>query len=310
MDTHCISVPIVYDWINIMEEMKKCVYIPAKRKVHHMEDCICIKFQLPCRENVPTTIWQAVGDKIHAVTFSITHKNTCSCNWLILANHKEFAKVTPTNTVSATIGDLENLSVQCVSNCADDNLCEGTLHIVVHHLISINDKHDLNSKSVSCFLSDKDGNPVQFTESDSLVCKEIGKYNKRIDKNFLTPDGNTVSLQKVSILIRGYITVKITDLSDDTFVLCTYPFHLVKYLFLCAPDGTEIVCNIDYFSCNPCIVDFERYKNCTKVCLDINFCLNIQSRYKSVISIEGNLCEPREDWKNKRICHLKKQVLP
>ena len=182
MDTHCISVPIVYDWINIMEEMKKCVYIPAKRKVHHMEDCICIKFQLPCRENVPTTIWQAVGDKIHAVTFSITHKNTCSCNWLILANHKEFAKVTPTNTVSATIGDLENLSVQCVSNCADDNLCEGTLHIVVHHLISINDKHDLNSKSVSCFLSDKDGNPVQFTESDSLVCKEIGKYKKRIDR--------------------------------------------------------------------------------------------------------------------------------
>lgn len=303
MSKYCISAPIVYDWITIMEEMKKCIYIPMKRNVKLMEDCICINFQVNCQAESPTTIWQAVGDKMHAATFSISHDGTCFCDWLILANQEEIATVSPTNTVSATIGDLENLSIVCVSGCSDDNVCEGTLHIVVHYLLSTDKEKEKKPKKVTCFLSDKHGNPV---DGNQLLCREIGRHEERFSKCFLTPNGGTVCLQKVSILITGYITVKVTDLYDDSCVVCTYPIRLVKNLFLCAPDGTDIVCKIDRFFCEPYLVNSETYKDCTKVCLDIDFCLNVQSIYQSVLNIEGNLCEPRGNLINNLNCNVLK----
>lgn len=291
MSRHCVSVPIVYDWTTTMVELKKCVFLPTKRKIHHLEDCICIHFQIDCEEGVPTTVWQAVGEKIHAATFSITHEGTCACDWLILANEEELGIVSPTNTFSATVGDLENLSVLCVSDCSDENYCEGTLHIVVHYLLAVENQKDEKPKKVTCFLSDKHGNPIDYP----LVCGEVGQHKERSSKCFLTPDGGKIYLQKVSILINGYITVKVTDLCDDSYVLCTYPIRLVKNLFICAPDGTDITCKIDQFSCKPCLVDSTSYKDCIKVCLDIDFCLNVQSHYKAVVNVKGKLCEPRVD---------------
>ena len=287
---HCISVPIVYDWMMMDEKIEKCKYVPFKRETKQMEDSICINFKVSCQNEASTTIWQAVGDKINAATFSINHEGTCSCDWVILANDKSLGTVTQNNTFNATVGDLEKISVRCENSCSDEVICKGELYIVVHYLIDTGRKPEKKDKKVTCFISDKCGIP-----ENTLVCREVSQKGGRVSKCFYKPNGEKFFLERVSILIEGYISVKVTDLCDDSFVICTYPITLVKTFFLCAPDGTEIVCKIDNFFCNAYMVDKKSYKNCMKVSLSIDFCLSVQSIYNTVINIKGDICEPRAE---------------
>ncbi|SFM12543.1 hypothetical protein SAMN04487943_10874 [Gracilibacillus orientalis] len=151
MSEHCMKVPIVYDWITIDEEIRKCKLIPLGSNVKQLEDCICINFNVNCQSDTPTTIWQAVGDKISAATFSIEHEGTCSCDWVILANDEEISRLSQGNTFSGTVGDLERLSVLCVNDCLDGIICEGTLNIVVHYLICAEIKSEKNQKMLHAF---------------------------------------------------------------------------------------------------------------------------------------------------------------
>ncbi|MFD2655880.1 S-Ena type endospore appendage [Gracilibacillus thailandensis] len=285
MPEHCVKVPIVYDWITIDENISKCKFIPVRQSVKEMEDCICINFNVNCENNLPTTIWQAVGDTVHAATFSIEHKGSCVCDLIIFANDEEIAQVSESNTFSGTIGELENLSVLCANGCGDGINCEAMLTIVVHYLICEEAKIDDNPKKVSCFLSDENGDPIRTDRENPLVCKEISR-----SETF-----HTSSLQKVSLLLEGHVTVKMVNASDDCVVLCTFPISIMKTVLLCAPEGTKIKCSIDQINCNANIIDEKSYKNGLKVCLNIDFCLSVQSFYKAIVHIEGDLCEPRKD---------------
>ncbi|WP_163581756.1 S-Ena type endospore appendage [Gracilibacillus saliphilus] len=295
MPEHCVKVPIVYDWITIDDKISKCKFIPVRQSVKEMEDCICINFNVNCQNNFPTTIWQAVGDTVNAATFSIEHKGSCSCDLIIFANDEEIAQVSESNTFSGTIGELEKLSVLCANGCGDEINCEAMLTIVVHYLICEEANVDDNPKEVSCFLSDENGDPIRTDRENPFVCREISRSITRRSETFHTSRSGKISLQKVSILLEGHVTVKIVNASDDCVVLCTFPISIMKTVLLCAPEGTQVKCSIDQINCSANIIDENRYKNCWKVCLNIDFCLSVQSFYKAIVHIEGNLCEPRKD---------------
>lgn len=95
--------------------------------------------------------------------------------------------------------------------------CEGTLYIVVHYQICTNEKSE---KNITCFLSDKHGNPIDSSAGNAFICKEISKDTGRISEWFLSPNGDNIFLQKVTILMEGYYSVKIALY----YVLFPYPY--------------------------------------------------------------------------------------
>ncbi|MDX8046782.1 S-Ena type endospore appendage [Gracilibacillus sp. S3-1-1] len=287
MSEYCIRAPIVYDWVMKEEEMQKCKLIPFKNQVKHIEDCICINFRVNCQSELPTIIWQAVGDKMDAVTFSIEHEGTCSCDWSIMLDNEELTTLSPNNSLETTVEDIEQLSVACVNNCSDDENCRGKLYIVIHYLLCPEEKQDIRKKKVECFISDKHGHPIE-----TLHCKEFGT---REAKWFLSAEGQEMYLQKVHLLIKGYYTIKIIDVCDGSFVICTFPIMMRKTLILCAPEGTNITCKIHHLECNACIMDKQQLKNCWEVCMNLAFCIDVQSVFKAVIGIDAKNCMPREN---------------
>ncbi len=100
-------------------------------------------------------------------------------------------------------------------------------------------------EQINCYLSDKNGNILNPYEPNAIFFTEISSPKKRLQRIAKLPSGETVNLNKVKILIKGYITVftKKKKLSNPI------PFSVMKRLYLCAPIGTTLSFTVKDFNC-------------------------------------------------------------
>lgn len=150
-----------------------------------------------------------------------------------------------------------------------------------------------NGGRVSCFLSHINGAPVEPSE---IVCEEVRDPQGREDVSVSLNDGEKTVLQKVVIEKSGFIVVEVTD-GINTCLTEPIPFSKTEHVLLCAPEGTEIRCNITDVQC----FAFVQCRNGIYEYVDIvlDFCQDIQAVAHTVVEVEGQFCSPREPVKQR-----------
>ncbi|SES17915.1 hypothetical protein SAMN04487944_12212 [Gracilibacillus ureilyticus] len=106
-------------------------------------------------------------------------------------------------------------------------------------------------------------------------------------------NGEKVTLQKVTVSKKGYITVQIWQ-KGKLCKIGTIPFQLVEELILCAPTGTHIECEVTDFMCSA-----EITKDCINI--EIRVCQQVKAVAEAIIEVEADLCQPRSFTESKLI---------
>ncbi|MDR4886979.1 hypothetical protein RGU12_05355 [Fredinandcohnia sp. QZ13] len=169
--------------------------------------------------------------------------------------------------------------------------CDGHTERTLEELCNFLEHH--NNVSVNCFLSDSMGNPVEtgFQNNNQVTVQEIGQ---RQPVTVTLPNGDRVTLQRVKVLIRGFITVEI--LGDMDNVLCRtktpIPFVTTQTFLLCAPEGTELNVHVSLAECDATLIcepDIQQLD------ISLTLCLEVQTEADVKLEIEARHCQPREE---------------
>lgn len=286
---HCIRVPKIYDWVTRFMNIKEKEMVTFPREI--FKDCICCNFKVGCNESSPSTIWTALNTSQISATLQIKLTSSCGCALDIFVNGEKFGSITEGQSFNATVGHIQSVDVKCHGyNGKHDKCCCGEIKIVVHYTNECN----LDLKKAKCFLSDSCGNPINPTCSHAITCKEIHEDHNRPSRHITLPNGKVITLQEVSVMKCGFITVQLFDKSDGKLCkCCTFPFSEVETFYLCAPPGTHLECDITDVECK---VFAQRVScECVKVFITINICQDIQIVGDVKLEVRGKICEPRDE---------------
>lgn len=146
---------------------------------------------------------------------------------------------------------------------------------------------------VICFLTDENGYPVDPLAEGSILCREIPQMGRRKNVTISLQNGETITLQKVKVLKKGFVVVEISGM-DITMKTSPIPFQTVETFFLCAPAGTSVHCEITDFECDARII-CDKNQNFQQLDLLISLCQSVQTEAEIKLEIEERLCEPRKE---------------
>jgi hypothetical protein len=144
---------------------------------------------------------------------------------------------------------------------------------------------------VRCYLSDADRNPLPLNTNVAAESSE------RVDRDFYI-EGKRVTLQRVSLVKSFFLVIEFSFLQASTRrVVSTpaIPITIPESVYLCAPDGTEVVALLADYDCNVQVI-------CTGaagttfggVDVMIELCQSIQSLANVVIEVDADILEARE----------------
>ncbi|WP_345242663.1 hypothetical protein [Pontibacillus salipaludis] len=141
-----------------------------------------------------------------------------------------------------------------------------------------------NGAAVSCYLSDEAGNPVL---PNAIICEEVAD---REEIPYILPDGQEVTLQRVSLQKQGFLVVEVNG-DEGGCVSNPLPFTLFEQVLLCAPEGTEVQCEVTNLNCRARVIcangEFVSIK------LWVETCQDIQVTAETCLEIEARTCPPR-----------------
>lgn len=100
------------------------------------------------------------------------------------------------------------------------------------------------SPKITCYLTDKDGNIISPFDPNAIIYIEISPEN-RPKKQVRLPSGETVTLDEVTVLIKGYVAFS----TNGSNLSKPIPFCTIKQLYLCAPEGTNLNFTVKDFNC-------------------------------------------------------------
>lgn len=153
--------------------------------------------------------------------------------------------------------------------------------------------------TVECFPTDEEGNPIDPLAPGSILCTEIPQPEGRASGQFQLPDGSTVTLQKVKVLKKGFIVVRVTNPQGLSCTSAPIPWAVSEKFFLCAPPGTFLQCEITDFECDANLIcrpvgttgtfEFQQLD------ISINLCQNVQMEALVKLEITAEFCQPRPD---------------
>ncbi|WP_010283308.1 BMQ_0737 family morphogenetic spore coat protein [Bacillus timonensis] len=148
--------------------------------------------------------------------------------------------------------------------------------------------------TVNCFLSDDKGRRIDPREDEEFfTCKEITPARGRTPVTVTLPNGDTVTLQRVKALVKGFVAIQIVNENGEVVCSSTgIPFATVQNFLLCAPDGTELDCHVSFFECDAnliCAEDFQQLD------VSLTLCLEVQIEADVKLEIEAKFCHPREE---------------
>ncbi len=147
----------------------------------------------------------------------------------------------------------------------------------------------VSNLTTECFLTDVAGN--RLTPNDII---DITETRDRDDRPFII-DGAEVMLQNVSFQKTLYVVVEFSGLNGTTpFIEQSPPIPVTipESLFMCAPDGTDLVVRITDVDCSVRL-------NCTgttltSVDISLNVCQSVQSVTNVTVELVTDFCEPRD----------------
>ncbi|WP_077299567.1 DUF3992 domain-containing protein [Virgibacillus pantothenticus] len=272
---HCINVLKLFDWIT------KPVNIQLSESLERqvlVNDQICGNIDIPCGENA--LLWMVKGKLSVSGSVTVCHQMGCE-HMEVIVNGRTVFILTREEEQTMNFSNLRSIEVRCKGN--ENGLCIGKYCLTLHY--NLNKSYfSLGDCQVTCFLSDEFGNPT-----DSLVCQEITQTIGRRNIEVTLPNGETVVLQKVKVLKKGFITVQIVN-KGKVCNLCIIPFQVVEKLLLYAPLGTFIKCEVTDFECAACFTD-----DCKSLDIEISFCQQVQVMANVKMEVEANLCFPRSE---------------
>jgi hypothetical protein len=153
--------------------------------------------------------------------------------------------------------------------------------------------------TVECFPTDEDGNPIDPLSPGAILCQEIPQPEGRSSGQFQLPDGTTVILQKVKVLKKGFIVVRVTNPQGESCQTLPIPWAVSEKFFLCAPPGTFLQCEITDFECDANLICRPAASPGTstfqQLDISINLCQNIQMEALVKLEITADFCQPRPD---------------
>ncbi len=220
--------------------------------------------------------------------------NSCGQETLCIRANKVYDWVTRQAEVNLTFTDYCDLGF----DCNDDNMpCAENSHVspTSEDPCMVLDGH----LTVECFPTDKWGNPVDPTAPHAISCEEIPQPEGRQSSQFQLPDGSTVTLQKVKVLKKGYVRVKVTNHHGDCCVSDPIHWCITEKFFLCAPPGTFLECEVTDFECEANLICKP---NCEdngyqfqQLDISIIICQSVQMEAKVKIELTADFCQPRQD---------------
>ncbi|PWW31901.1 hypothetical protein DFO73_101159 [Cytobacillus oceanisediminis] len=154
--------------------------------------------------------------------------------------------------------------------------------------------------TVECFPTDELGTPIDPLAPGAILCQEIPQPEGRATGQFQLPDGSTVTLQKVKVLKKGFVVVRVSNPQGETCTSNPIPWAVSEKFFLCAPPGTFLQCEITDFECDANLICrpaptpgagfvFQQLD------ISINLCQNVQMEALVKLEITADFCQPRPD---------------
>jgi hypothetical protein len=159
--------------------------------------------------------------------------------------------------------------------------------------------------TIRCVLTDEDGHRIDpIVDNNALTCQEITQPNGRQPVEVTLPSGETVTLQKVKVLIKGHVVVQVVNAIGQ--VVCEsnpIPFVTAQTFILCAPEGTMVDCHLSFFECDASLICTDNF---SQLDVSISLCLEVQMEADVKIEVEARLCQPREEILEATLCQTDK----
>lgn len=128
---------------------------------------------------------------------------------------------------------------------------------------------------------------------DSVICEEIGQHPARQEISVTLATGETSTLQKVKVLVKGLVKITILDAQGKVLLVSDeIPFSTIQTFLLCAPLGTALHCKVTYLQCDAAIVcedDFEQ------LVISFLLCLDVQMESDVKLELKAAICKPRQE---------------
>lgn len=298
---HCIRTKKVFDWVNRIVQIKEKEVISFPSKMDKFKDCICCDFKIKCNSNTRTLLWKGYGIDHVTATIKIKLTSSCGCKLDIFVNGEKIDSICEGQSFCGTIGMVKYIEIQCTGKQHSDTCCCGELELNIHYTHE-EESCNVDIKDAICFLSDENGNPLDPYDSESIKCEEQTEDYPREDVKITLRNGKKVTLQKITVLKSGFITVKFLNSINKVCMVCTFPFMEYETFHLCAPEGTELNCEITDFECKVKILPQLKDSNCVKIQIFIQICQSIQVIGNVKVEIMGIFCNPREEIEDITTC--------
>ncbi|TCL43642.1 uncharacterized protein DUF3992 [Thermolongibacillus altinsuensis] len=296
-EKQCINVLKVFDWVNRFVNIRLKEVIEIKPIIE--SNLICCRFSIPC-DGTRTTVWSGIGIKNLVGSITIRYCSGCDGTMDVIVNDKKLASLKIGQTFSATVNQLTTVEVQCNGQPVS-GFCDGELQIKVH--FDLRDENEIDIQNVKCFLSDREGNPLDPLKPGTIECKEISDPHNRRNVNITLPNGKMVILQIVEVLKTGFVTVQFFNKKGEIIKVCTFPFSEIERFFLCAPEGTTVDCEITDFQCKVhAIPSLNKSAKCIDIVISLDICQSVQTVGEVKLEIEGKECKPRSELEGITVC--------
>jgi hypothetical protein len=152
---------------------------------------------------------------------------------------------------------------------------------------------------VECFPTDEFGNEIDPLVPGAILCTEIPQPEGRSTGTFTLPTGEIITLQKVKVLKKGFVVVRVTNPQGQQCQTLPIPFAVAEKFFLCAPPGTFLQCEITDFECDANLICRAGASPGTftfqQLDISINMCQNVQMEALVKLEITAEFCAPRPD---------------
>ncbi|OIJ16757.1 hypothetical protein BKP37_05900 [Anaerobacillus alkalilacustris] len=138
------------------------------------------------------------------------------------------------------------------------------------------------SPKIICYLTDKNGTILSPDAANAICYTEISTPNNRQKKQVKLPSGETITLDKVIISMKGYIVISI----DEEILSKPIPFSTLQRLYLCAPKGTNLSFTVRGFNCCavPIYTANETTMNHIKNFISLETIVDVEAKTTLIIS--------------------------
>lgn len=282
-DTHLIKVTKFTDWL--------CKYLKFQWVEDVVKDIdfnpIIDDISIPCGRE-PRTVWEVNKQFQYGLPAAVTilFESGCGAEMFIWINGVEKYSLKEGECRTFQIEHLKTIEVSCNGG---NGVCNGMLEIKYKPEEFI---QWLSFAEVKCFFSNSEGE--RQPDCSSIRCKEMKQYGGRDTIQLTLPDWNTVELQRVKLLKKGYVVLMFYVNGHCIYTTKPILFEGIEQVLITAPEYTDIKCEVLECDCQVVETKVEKRQS-FEVKFSITMFQRIMAVKDVVVEVEGTYCYPRED---------------